>query len=50
MTHEFGHAYGLAHASTFRNPNLTMQPLVRACSMGHSTLGLGDMLGLEKKY
>ncbi len=50
MTHEFGHAYGLAHASTFRNPYLTMQPLVHACSMGHSTLGLGDMLGLEKKY
>lgn len=50
MTHEFGHAYGLAHASIYRNPSLTMQPLVRACSMGHSTLGLGDMLGLEKKY
>jgi hypothetical protein len=50
MTHEFGHAYGLAHASTFRNPALTMQPLVRACSQGHSSLGLGDMLGLEKKY
>ncbi len=50
MTHEFGHAYGLAHASTYRNPTLTMQPLVRACSQGHSSLGLGDMLGLEKKY
>lgn len=50
MTHEFGHAYGLAHASTFRNPWLTMQPLIRACSTGHSSLGLGDMLGLEKKY
>lgn len=50
ITHEFGHAYGLAHASTFRNPALTMQPLVRACSQGHSSLGLGDMLGLEKKY
>lgn len=50
ITHEFGHAYGLAHASTFRNPYLTMQPLIRACSQGPSTLGLGDMLGLEKKY
>jgi hypothetical protein len=50
MTHEFGHAYGLAHASVYRNPSLTMQPLVRACSKAHSSLGLGDMLGLEKKY
>jgi hypothetical protein len=50
MTHEFGHAYGLAHASTYRNPTLTMQPLIRVCSQGHSTLGLGDMLGLERKY
>lgn len=50
MTHEFGHAYGLAHASMYRNPALTMQPLVRNCSQAHSTLGLGDMLGLEKKY
>lgn len=50
ITHEFGHAYGLAHASTFRNPSLTMQPLIRACSQGPSSLGLGDMLGLEKKY
>lgn len=50
MTHEFGHAYGLAHASTSRNPSLTMQPLIRACSAAPSTLGLGDMLGLERKY
>jgi hypothetical protein len=50
ITHEFGHAYGLAHASTYRNPWLTMQPLIRACSQGPSSLGLGDMLGLEKKY
>ena len=50
LTHEFGHVYGLAHASTYRDPWLTMQPLIRACSSGPSTLGLGDMLGLEKKY
>jgi hypothetical protein len=50
MTHEFGHAYGLAHASIYRNPALTMQPLVRNCSWAHASLGLGDLLGLEKKY
>lgn len=50
MTHEFGHLYGMAHVSSYSSPQLTMQPIVSYCSMGHARLGLGDMLGLETKY
>lgn len=50
MTHEFGHLYGMAHVSSYSSPNLTMQPIVSYCSMAHTTLGLGDMRGLETKY
>jgi hypothetical protein len=49
MTHEFDMPR-FGPRSTFRNPYLTMQPLIRSCSQGPSSLGLGDMLGLEKKY
>ncbi|MBA2570356.1 MAG: hypothetical protein H0V04_04145 [Chloroflexi bacterium] len=50
MTHEFGHIFGLAHVSSSSSWSLTMQPIVNYCTMGHATLGLGDMLGLERKY
>jgi hypothetical protein len=50
MTHEFGHIYGLGHVHADRNPTLTMRPVLRACSNAASTLGLGDLLGLERKY
>lgn len=50
ITHEFGHAYGLAHASSRYHRSLTMQPIIPHCSLGPATLGLGDMKGLEKKY
>lgn len=50
ITHEMGHVYGLAHVSSYSSPNLTMNPYFGYCSMGHSSLGLGDMLGLERKY
>lgn len=47
MTHEFGHIYGLAHVGGY---SLTMQPTVGYCSRAKASLGLGDMIGLERKY
>lgn len=50
ITHEFGHAYGLAHASSYAHPTLTMQPIIPFCSLAPTTLGAGDLKGLEAKY
>lgn len=50
MTHEFGHVYGLAHVGSYSSPNLTMNPLFGYCSLRHASLGLGDIIGLERKY
>jgi hypothetical protein len=46
-THEFGHVYGLAHV---RPLSLTMAPHVAWCSNAQGTLGVGDLIGLERKY
>jgi hypothetical protein len=49
VTHEWGHAYGLAHTGDGHG-NLTMQHLLRPCSPYARTLGLGDWLGMKKMY
>jgi hypothetical protein len=49
VTHEWGHAYGLAHTGD-GHANLTMQHLLKPCSTYARTLGLGDWLGMKKMY
>ena len=49
VTHEWGHAYGMAHTGDGHG-NLTMQHLLRPCSTYARTLGLGDWLGMKKMY
>jgi len=48
MTHEFGHVFGLGHAP--QGSQLTMAPTMPPCDAAASTLGLGDVRGLRKKY
>jgi hypothetical protein len=49
VTHEFGHAYGLAHTGP-GHAHLTMQHAAMPCSTYARTLGLGDWLGMRKMY
>lgn len=49
LTHEFGHAYGMAHTGS-GHANLTMQHVLTPCSAYARTLGLGDWLGMRKMY
>ncbi len=49
VTHEWGHAYGLAHTGS-GHAHLTMQHLLAPCSTYARTLGLGDWLGMNKMY
>lgn len=51
VTHEAGHAFGLAHVAESPHGNLTMSPAMNGpCQSTESTLGKGDVLGLQAKY
>jgi hypothetical protein len=49
LTHEWGHAYGMAHAGP-GHANLTMEHQEHPCSTYARTLGIGDWLGMKKMY
>jgi hypothetical protein len=51
MTHEAGHVFGLGHVAERRHGRLTMSTFLDSpCNNQESTLGLGDLRGLEALY
>lgn len=51
MTHEVGHAFGLSHVAESGHGRLTMSPILDGlCNNAESTLGLGDILALQRLY
>ncbi|WP_345752635.1 matrixin family metalloprotease [Microbacterium rhizophilus] len=50
LTHELGHAVGLAHAAERGGDDLTMSPQVTACNTSARALGSGDLRSLYALY
>lgn len=51
MTHEAGHIFGMGHPSETTDGDQTMSPYAEApCDDRESTLGKGDVTGLDTKY
>ncbi len=51
VTHEVGHAFGLAHVGELNHGRLTMSTYIDGtCENQEATLGYGDMRGLEVYY
>ena len=51
VTHEAGHVYGLDHVGERRHGRLTMSPFLDGpCNNNESTLGRGDIRGLQQLY
>jgi hypothetical protein len=51
VTHEAGHAFGMAHVGEANHGRLTMSVYIDSlCENQESTLGLGDLKGLEALY
>lgn len=49
VAHESGHVWGLGHVDEGLSPYLTMSPIGARCDISETTLGLGDVQGVQVK-